>query len=179
VQAEADVTAIDVALDVDSTKLATIAPFKGRLGEPRISLVRCVVFTRHLGSVASATSRIISKGCLEKVQIPIFGRTEGRQEEALVTIVAQGTGELFELQRKILRAIEPGTVSNPTPAIKRSAIADQSVIFIPSAKVHAFAPFVAGIVGASIYEAADSHLGRSRSRSGSLARKVLWTRVIV
>jgi hypothetical protein len=138
---EAGDVAIDVALHLtvkDFDKLAV----RDALGEARISLLQCVALTPHLGSIAAAAGRAISKGWLRSIRVPIIGCADVTEGGADATIVVQATAELFQMQMKLAKMLAPGIVTTAIPTISLH----------PIVKSERFAPFTAHVVSASIYE---------------------------
>lgn len=143
--------AIDIALDAEPDDFTAIAAFHRTFRQPKVSLIRCFALMRHLGSIAAAARREISKQWLRRVVLPIVGRATVKHAAACVTISVQPTAELYGMQRRLSRVIAPGIVTSEAKGVLSIAPAASTIDFDPAIEIAPFRPFAARVVSASIY----------------------------
>lgn len=142
-----DITAIEIALDLEIPRISSSAGlFFSGYAEPRICLVASFALTPQLLHIAAAVDRVVPRRLPANLRAAPANLRTGRAW-APISIAIQPMVSLLRLQRKLVRAIEPGLAEHimhekslPAPVGMDASIAEYIRTFIPAKTLPAFEP---------------------------------------
>ena len=161
-------TIIDIALELElkSSVAQEHQTSKGSLGEPRISVLRCLAKSRHLDNIISGVERIACKRVITKLHVSVTGRDILVDDGEFFAVTVCPITALLRLRSRLLSAIAPGLEDSRGKWTADAPWFRAQPVFIPEFVRERILPFSCAISRACVYELDDSR---------AVARRVLWS----
>jgi hypothetical protein len=150
-------TAIDIALDPDRDTFGALSLDLDALGEPRISLVRCLALTEHLESVFGAVERAVPAKSLRGLVISVTGREIVVNGKRSIALLVEPTLKLSRIRARIMKAIKPGIITfDASPSVGDFMSSHIGPLLLADLSSRRLPPLTFGVQSVSIYEVAGA-----------------------
>lgn len=145
-------TLIDVALEPATGRAFNRVqwPSDG-LGEPRISLLRCLARADYLDNVLGATERTLSTKALSGLMISIAVRKIVLEDKVFFALSVPPSSALLRLRTRLSRAIAPGLADGDDLRDPHAIWIPTQPVFVPEFLAHRISPFVVRTAAVSVY----------------------------